>query len=148
MPRTDSQMTMDSRFLPSAVDTIVVRRLKGSANSSHHLERDYALVWKLRDGGSFIPRNELSGGASAGICGARASGANGHQNRSLSHRASLQQRSSKPPFPPWSAELQPNYYVIRDANKQQLAYVYFENEPGRRSAAKLLSKDEASDSGY
>jgi predicted nucleic acid-binding protein len=39
--------------------------------------------------------------------------------------------------------LQPNYYVVRDANKQQLAYVYFENEPGRRSAAKLLSKDEA-----
>src|SRR5262249_50005602 len=32
--------------------------------------------------------------------------------------------------PPWSAELQPNYYVVRDANKQQLAYVYFENEPG------------------
>jgi hypothetical protein len=32
---------------------------------------------------------------------------------------------------------------VRDANKQQLAYVYFENEPGRRSAAKLLSKDEA-----
>jgi hypothetical protein len=26
---------------------------------------------------------------------------------------------------------------------KQLAYVYFENEPGRRSAAKLLSKDEA-----
>ena len=32
---------------------------------------------------------------------------------------------------------------MRDANKQQLAYVYFENEPGRRSAAKLLTKDEA-----
>ena len=45
--------------------------------------------------------------------------------------------------PPWSAELQPNYYVVRDANKQQLAYVYYENEPGRRSAAKLLTKDEA-----
>ena len=45
--------------------------------------------------------------------------------------------------PPWSAELQPNYYVVRDANKQQLAYVYFENEPGRRSAAKLLTKHEA-----
>jgi|SRR6516165_8027248 hypothetical protein len=29
-----------------------------------------------------------------------------------------------------------------DANRQQLAYVYFENEPGQRSAAKLLSKDE------
>jgi len=44
-------------------------------------------------------------------------------------------------FPsPWSAELQPNHYVVRDANKQALAYVYYENEPGRRSAAKLLSK--------
>jgi len=39
--------------------------------------------------------------------------------------------------------LQPNYYVVRDVNKQQLACVYFENEPGRRSAAKLLTKDEA-----
>jgi hypothetical protein len=47
-------------------------------------------------------------------------------------------------FPaPWSAELQPNYYVVRDADGQQLAYVYFENEPERRSAAKLLTKDEA-----
>jgi hypothetical protein len=32
---------------------------------------------------------------------------------------------------------------VRDHNGQQLAYVYFEEEPGRRSAAKLLSKDEA-----
>ncbi|MFZ0148844.1 MAG: hypothetical protein WBG18_25095 [Xanthobacteraceae bacterium] len=32
---------------------------------------------------------------------------------------------------------------VRDSNGQQLAYVYFEDEPGRRSAAKLLSKDEA-----
>jgi hypothetical protein len=32
---------------------------------------------------------------------------------------------------------------VRDQNGQQLAYVYFEEEPGRRSAAKLLSKDEA-----
>jgi hypothetical protein len=39
--------------------------------------------------------------------------------------------------------VQPNRYVARDANKQQLAYVYYENEPGRRSATKLLSKDEA-----
>ena len=28
----------------------------------------------------------------------------------------------------------------RDHDGQQLAYVYFEDEPGRRSAAKLLSK--------
>ena len=36
----------------------------------------------------------------------------------------------------------PNHYVVRDANKQ-LAYVYYENEPGRLSAAKLVTKDEA-----
>jgi hypothetical protein len=33
--------------------------------------------------------------------------------------------------------------VAPDSAGQKLAYVYFENEPGRRSAAKLLSKDEA-----
>jgi len=44
-------------------------------------------------------------------------------------------------FPaPWSAELQPNYYVVRDANGQQLAYIYYSNDPDRRSPAKLLSK--------
>jgi hypothetical protein len=32
---------------------------------------------------------------------------------------------------------------IRDVNGQALAYVYFEGEPGRRTAAKLLTKDEA-----
>jgi hypothetical protein len=31
----------------------------------------------------------------------------------------------------------------RDHSGQQLAYVYFEEEPGRRSAARLLTKDEA-----
>ena len=33
--------------------------------------------------------------------------------------------------PPWSLE------------EQALSYVYYESEPGRRSAAKLLTKDEA-----
>jgi hypothetical protein len=46
-------------------------------------------------------------------------------------------------FPaPWSAELQPNYYVLRDTDGQQIAYVYDSNESDRRSAAKLLTKDE------
>jgi hypothetical protein len=47
-------------------------------------------------------------------------------------------------FPaPWSAELQLNYYVVRDADGQQIAYVYYSNEPDRRTAAKLLTRDEA-----
>ena len=45
--------------------------------------------------------------------------------------------------PPWTVEEQAACVAVRDANGQQLAYVYFEDEPGRRSAAKLLSKDEA-----
>jgi len=32
---------------------------------------------------------------------------------------------------------------VRDGNGQQLAYIYFEDEPGRRLAAKLLAQDEA-----
>jgi hypothetical protein len=33
--------------------------------------------------------------------------------------------------------------LVRDHNRQALAYVYYEEEPGRRSAAKLLTRDEA-----
>jgi len=32
---------------------------------------------------------------------------------------------------------------VRDCGAQALAYVYCESEPGRRSAAKLLTRDEA-----
>jgi len=47
-------------------------------------------------------------------------------------------------FPaPWKVEEQPACLVVRDDDEQALAYVYFEEEPGRRSAAKLLTKDEA-----
>jgi hypothetical protein len=47
-------------------------------------------------------------------------------------------------FPsPWSVEESHACFTVRDANGQQLAYVYFEDESGRRAAAKLLSHDEA-----
>jgi hypothetical protein len=45
--------------------------------------------------------------------------------------------------PPWSVEELDACFVVRDHNGQALAYVYFEDEPGRRSAAKLLARDEA-----
>jgi hypothetical protein len=36
--------------------------------------------------------------------------------------------------PPWSVEEQEAYFVVREHNGQQLAYVYCEDEPGRRSS--------------
>ena len=44
---------------------------------------------------------------------------------------------------PWSVEEQPACFILRDHSMQALAYVYYEDEPGWRTAAKLLSKDEA-----
>jgi hypothetical protein len=44
--------------------------------------------------------------------------------------------------PPWTVEENAESFTVRDATGQALGYVYFEDE-GRRSAAKLLSKDEA-----
>jgi hypothetical protein len=44
--------------------------------------------------------------------------------------------------PPWSVEELDACFVVRDHAGQKLAYVYFEDKPGRRSAAKLLTRDE------
>jgi DNA-binding NarL/FixJ family response regulator len=47
-------------------------------------------------------------------------------------------------FPlPWSVEDIGDAFVVRDSTRQKLAYVYYEEDPGRRRAAKLLTKDEA-----
>jgi hypothetical protein len=45
--------------------------------------------------------------------------------------------------PPWSVEEMAACFIVRDSNGQALAYVHCEDEPGRRSAAKLLTRDEA-----
>ena len=43
-------------------------------------------------------------------------------------------------FPrPWSMEESSACFIVRDHDKQALAYVYFEDEPGRQ----LLTRDEA-----
>jgi hypothetical protein len=63
-------------------------------------------------------------------------------------------RATRPPnettpehAPPLSATLDRRRdrpcFIIRDANKQALAFVYCEDEPGRRTTAKLLTRDEA-----
>jgi hypothetical protein len=45
--------------------------------------------------------------------------------------------------PPWSIEDNGACFVVKGRGGQKLAYVYYEEEPGRRSSAKLLTKDEA-----
>ena len=46
--------------------------------------------------------------------------------------------------PPWTIDEMNNAcFIVRDKNGQQLGYFYYEQEPGRRTAASLLTKDEA-----
>jgi hypothetical protein len=46
--------------------------------------------------------------------------------------------------PPWTVdEMNDVCFIVRDKNGQRLGDFYFEEEPGRRAAANLLTRDEA-----
>ena len=46
--------------------------------------------------------------------------------------------------PPWSVEELDSCFVVKDANRHALAYMYFEKEPLRRFRRReLLTRDEA-----
>jgi hypothetical protein len=45
--------------------------------------------------------------------------------------------------PPWSVDDLAGCFVVKARGGQKLAYIYYEDAPGRRSIVKLLSRDEA-----
>ena len=45
--------------------------------------------------------------------------------------------------PPWTIVEHPESFAITDAAGQALAYVYFEDDPGRRRTMNRLTRDEA-----
>jgi hypothetical protein len=45
--------------------------------------------------------------------------------------------------PPWSIDELSECFIVRDDSGKALDCVYFENEPGWRSAAHLMTRDEA-----
>ena len=45
--------------------------------------------------------------------------------------------------PPWSVEELDSCFVVKDANGQALAYMYFEKGPRRPLRRELLTRDEA-----
>jgi hypothetical protein len=45
--------------------------------------------------------------------------------------------------PPWTIDDNGSCFIVKDDDGHALAYAYYENELGRRSAANLVTRDEA-----
>ena len=45
--------------------------------------------------------------------------------------------------PPWTVKETDACFIVKDHAGHSLAYVYFEEEPGRRAATRLMTRDEA-----
>jgi K+/H+ antiporter YhaU regulatory subunit KhtT len=45
--------------------------------------------------------------------------------------------------PPWSVEELDGCMIVWDRNGQAITYVYFEDDPRKRSVAKLLTREDA-----
>ena len=43
--------------------------------------------------------------------------------------------------PPWSIEEHTESFIVKDANGQRIAYLYFEDEPQRQMSMKRLSRN-------
>jgi hypothetical protein len=60
------------------------------------------------------------------------------------YRAQMPSRPARPFPKPWTYEDHNNAcFIVKDRNGRELAFVYYEEEPGRRSAANLMTRDEA-----
>jgi hypothetical protein len=45
--------------------------------------------------------------------------------------------------PPWTIDDNSSCFIVKDDDGHALAYAHYKNEPGRRSAANLTTRDEA-----
>jgi hypothetical protein len=60
--------------------------------------------------------------------------------RRAPHDAALEQRHFQPP---WLVEDLTSCFVVKARNGQELAFIYYEEDPRRRSIVKLLNREEA-----
>ena len=61
----------------------------------------------------------------------------------MSHRTSWNNRPRRFPVPSTFEDHNGTCIIVRDTNGLAVAYLYYEQEPGRRTAANLMTEDEA-----